>query len=116
MLHILLHILVPAVLALGVKAKPWWQVYALLMLGMLVDVDHVLASPMYEPLRCSMGFHPLHTWPAVLLYTAVMAYKPARLVGMGLLVHMLLDTIDCLGMPTGAASLSGFLRWPAWIQ
>ena len=112
MLHILLHYTVPALLALVVKAKPWWQVYALLMLGMVIDLDHLLATPVYEPLRCSMGFHPLHTWPAVLLYMGFTAYKPTRLVGVGLLVHMLLDTLDCLGMPAGTASLSLFLQWP----
>lgn len=116
MLHILLHFAVPAVLALVVKARPWWKVYALLMLGMVVDVDHVLASPLYDPLRCGMGFHPLHTWPAVLLYMGLTAYRPTRVVGVGLLVHMLLDTLDCLGMPGGAAALSSFLQWPPWTR
>jgi hypothetical protein len=116
MLHIVLHFAVPALLAVCLKAKPWWKAYALLMLGLAVDIDHLLASPVYDPLRCGMGFHPLHTWPAVLVYTGLAVYKPTRLIGAGLLVHMLLDTLDCLGMPAGAASLSNFLRWPSWIQ
>ena len=62
MLHILLHFTVPALLTLCVKTRPWWQVYGLLMLGMVIDIDHLLASPIYAPLRCSMGFHPLHTF------------------------------------------------------
>jgi hypothetical protein len=116
MLHILLHFTVPALLALCVKTRPWWQVYGLLMLGMVIDIDHLLASPIYAPLRCSMGFHPLHTWPLVLLYMALAGYRPTRLIGAGLLIHMLLDTLDCLGMPGGAAALANFLRWPTWIQ
>ena len=28
---------------------------------MLVDLDHLLATPLYNPDRCSLGFHPLHT-------------------------------------------------------
>lgn len=116
MLHIVLHFTIPALLALLVRSRPWWQVYALLILGMVVDVDHVLAVPVYDPLRCGMGFHPLHTWPAVLFYAGLACWRPARLIGAGLLLHMLLDSIDCLGMPAGAGSLAAFLRWPAWIQ
>jgi len=116
MLHIVLHVTVPGLLALLVKARPWWQVYALLMLGLVIDIDHLLASPVYDPLRCSMGFHPLHTWPAVLVYAGLAVSKPGRLLGVGLLLHVLLDTLDCLGMPQGTAAMASFLQWPAWIQ
>lgn len=116
MLHIVLHFTLPALLALGLKLRPWWRACALLLAGLVVDVDHLLASPAYDPLRCSMGFHPLHTWPAVLLYAGLAGYRPTRLFGAGLLLHMLLDSLDCLGMPGGAASLGNFLRWPSWIQ
>lgn len=87
------------------------------MLGMVVDVDHLLATPVYEPLRCGMGFHPLHTWPAVLLYMGLALYPRSRLVGIGLLLHMLLDTADCLGMPGGLSNLNHFFLGPLpWIQ
>ena len=36
-------------------------------LGWLIDLDHLLADPVYAPDRCSIGFHPLHTAPAVVL-------------------------------------------------
>ncbi len=63
---------------------------------MLVDLDHLFASPIYDTVRCSIGFHPLHQWPAILIY-ALMAYaRPLRLVAIGLLIHMLLDGLDCL--------------------
>jgi hypothetical protein len=114
MLHLLLHFTVPALVALLARRWPWWQAYALLMAGMLVDVDHLLADPVYAPLRCSMGFHPLHTWPAVLLYGALACGGRTRVVAVGLLLHMLLDTLDCLGMPGGNAALADFFRWPAW--
>lgn len=63
---------------------------------MLVDLDHLLASPVYDPARCSMGFHPLHQWPAILVYALIVLVRPLRLLGIGLLIHMLLDGLDCL--------------------
>ena len=82
-------------------------VFALLMAGMLIDVDHLLATPVYDPLRCSMGFHPLHTWPAVCVYAALCAFPRTRILGLGLMIHMVLDTADCLSTPGGLAWLQG---------
>ena len=86
---------------------------ALIMIATLaVDLDHLLADPVYEPLRCSIGFHPLHRFVPVLAYLLLcFAPRPRwlRLVGFGLVIHMLLDAIDCLGMPGGAAALRAFL-------
>ncbi len=67
---------------------------------MLVDVDHLLAIPIYDPNRCSIGFHPLHTVPAIVVYAALTLPKPTRLIGIGLLIHMALDAFDC-----------GVMRW-----
>ncbi len=60
-----------------------------------VDVDHLLATPVYDPDRCSIGFHPLHTAPAILLYLALAAVPRTRVVGVGLVLHMVLDALDC---------------------
>lgn len=80
----------------------WWlyrdkyqQAFIVMMATMLVDLDHLLATPIYDPLRCSIGFHPLHQWPAILLYGAMLAFKPTRIIAIGLLIHMALDSIDC---------------------
>lgn len=91
-----------------------WQFAALVMLGtMVVDVDHLLARPIYDPARCSIGFHPLHTTPAIILYAALalvprlvrrgmVGTRPGRtldllhLAGVGLLLHMALDAMDCV--------------------
>ncbi len=35
---------------------------------MLVDIDHLLATPVYDPNRCSIGFHPLHGFYPIALY------------------------------------------------
>ena len=68
---------------------------------MVVDVDHLLANPIYDPDRCSIGFHPLHTMPAVAVYALLAAWPKTRLVGVGLLIHMALDLTDCIWMTWG---------------
>jgi hypothetical protein len=93
--HAALHVLVPgAVAGLFWRAR-WLRAWGVLVLTNLVDVDHLLADPLFDPNRCSIGTHPLHTWPAVALWAALAAWSPTRLVGAGLCIHMLLDAIDC---------------------
>ena len=99
-IHIALHFLAPAVVARIVYAERWFYTWLVMMATMLVDLDHLLADPLYDPDRCSMGFHPLHTWPAVVVYIGMLAMPKLRLVGIGLLIHMLLDTLDCAWMGT----------------
>jgi len=95
-LHLLLHVLVPGLVA-GLAFRPrWLRAWAVMLATMLVDVDHLLAVPVYDPARCSIGFHPLHTAPAVALYAALAVPRATRLVGLGLLLHMALDGLDCL--------------------
>ena len=63
---------------------------------MLVDLDHLAADPIVDPERCSVGFHLLHSWPAVSVYVAALFVPWVRLVGAGLVIHMGLDGLDCL--------------------
>jgi len=95
MLHILLHFLVPALVA-AVFFRPEWRKALLILIGtMLVDIDHLLANPIYDPERCSIAFHPLHTYWAIGFYVVLCFPKQTRLVGIGLMIHMLLDSLDC---------------------
>jgi len=64
-------------------------------LTMVVDLDHLWAHPIYDPNRCSINFHPLHSYPAILLYAIIAAYPKSRLIGLGLLLHMGIDLTDC---------------------
>ena len=66
-----------------------------MMSTMLVDIDHLLANPVYDPARCSIGFHPLHGWLPIVLYVALCFCKKTRYVGIGLVIHMALDALDC---------------------
>ncbi|MEQ8691174.1 MAG: DUF6122 family protein [Pseudomonadales bacterium] len=95
MLHIALHFLVPFTVAGLVYRQRLWVAYGWLMAGMLIDLDHLLADPIYDAARCSIGFHPLHTLVPMVIYLALMAHPKTRLLGMGLCIHILLDSVDC---------------------
>lgn len=99
-IHIGLHFLVPAVVARVGYANRWTFAWLVMVSTMLVDLDHLLAEPLYDPNRCSIGFHPLHTTPAIMVYVLLLAIPKLRLVAIGLLIHMLLDTADCIWMGT----------------
>ena len=99
-IHLALHFLAPALVARVAYAPQWRHAWLVMMATMLVDLDHLLAVPLYDPNRCSMGFHPLHTWPAVAVYVLLLAVPKWRLVAIGLLIHMLLDSLDCVWMGT----------------
>ena len=69
-----------------------------MMITMLVDLDHLLAVPVYDPLRCSINFHPLHRFLPIGIYIVlcfVPKYPVIRYIGLGLLIHMSLDSLDC---------------------
>jgi len=97
-LHLVLHVVVPGVVAWVAFRPRWRRAWGVMLLTMLVDVDHLLADPIYDPGRCSIGFHPLHTWPVMGLYGALALWRPTRVVGVGLLIHMALDAVDCAVM------------------
>jgi hypothetical protein len=65
---------------------------------MLVDLDHLLATPVYDPTRCSIGFHPLHGFIPTGFYGLMLLHKKTMLVGLGLMIHMSLDLLDCVAM------------------
>jgi len=62
---------------------------------MLVDLDHLFAHPVYDPERCSIGFHPLHGFFPIVLYILLCFHSKTRYVGIGLVVHMALDAVNC---------------------
>ena len=97
MLHILLHVLVPLAVALAVGRDGWKPRFAWMMAGMVIDLDHLLADPVYDPTRCSLGFHPLHTAVPIVIYLALALWPRTRWFGAGLCVHIALDALDCLG-------------------
>jgi len=97
-LHLLLHFAVPLTIALIFLRARWQRAAFIMMATMLVDLDHLLADPLYDPDRCSIGFHPLHTWRAIAAYAFLTVPRRTRLVGIGLMIHMALDALDCAWM------------------
>lgn len=68
-----------------------WQI----ILSNLIDLDHLLANPIYDPARCSLNFHPLHSWYIFPLYFAGLFSKKYRYFFIGIILHLILDYADC---------------------
>jgi len=97
-IHLLLHVAVPAAVARQFFGKFFLRAWLIMLATMLIDLDHLLADPVYDPGRCSIGFHPLHQYPTMVIYVLLAAWPKTRLIGLGLVIHMLLDGIDCVWM------------------
>lgn len=95
MTHLVLHFLVPAVVVALFFRRNWRFAYGVMMATMLVDLDHLLADPIYDPGRCSIGFHPLHGLIPIMIYMFLCLIPKCRIAGIGLVIHMALDSIDC---------------------
>ena len=95
MFHILLHFLVPAIVAAMFYRKMPLKAWLIMIATMIVDLDHLLANPMYDPNRCSIGFHPLHSYLSVVIYVGLLFFPRVRLIAIGLVIHMALDYADC---------------------
>lgn len=64
----------------------------------VIDLDHLLATPMFDPNRCSINFHPLHTYYAIIIYVLLFFPKRTRVFGIGIFIHIIADMADCLLM------------------
>ncbi len=96
--HYGMHFILPLFIALLFFRRNWLVVYGTLLATMLVDLDHLLASPIFDPNRCSVGFHLLHSYWAIGVYVVLLFFKKTRVVGIGLVLHMITDYLDCLWM------------------
>jgi hypothetical protein len=94
--HQVLHIAIPGVVAAIWYRDRWIRAWLWLLAGWLIDLDHLFADPIYPPARCIIGFHPLHGLPAIFVYGTLGACRRKRLLGLGLLIHIGLDALDCL--------------------
>lgn len=97
LVHYFLHFGMPLIIAYVFFRSDYKRVYLILLATMLVDLDHLLATPIFSPNRCSINFHPLHTYYAMLVYVGLLFLKkPYHIIGLGLLLHMLTDLNDCV--------------------
>ncbi|HEA69942.1 MAG TPA: hypothetical protein ENI07_24485 [Desulfobacterales bacterium] len=100
-IHIFLHFAIPVLFVYFFLPKAKFRSIAILWATMVVDFDHLWATPVYDPSRCGIGFHPLHSYPAIILYALGIFIPKIRLVAIGLIIHMGLDYTDCLWMKFG---------------
>ncbi len=99
LIHYSLHLLAPGLIAWIFFRAQWKRAWLIMLLTMLVDLDHLLAWPdVFVADRCGIGFHPLHSYPAIAVYAACCFIRPLRIPAVGLLFHMFTDYQDCLWM------------------
>lgn len=95
-LHYGIHFVVPIAIGLFFFKENRLKIILVLLAGIVIDIDHLLANPIFDPERCSIGFHPLHGFWAIGLYFGLLFFKKTRLFGIALLIHIVADTMDCL--------------------
>lgn len=94
-LHLLSHLVLPGLVARLGWRRHWLRAWAVLIAVNLIDLDHLLADPVYDPGRCSIDSHPLHSGGAIVLYGLMLVLPRTRMLGVGLSIHIALDGIDC---------------------
>ncbi|MBV7267181.1 DUF6122 family protein [Erythrobacter ani] len=98
LLHYSGHWLVPFAIGWLIWRDSWLRAGAIIASANLIDLDHLLADPIFDPGRCSIGFHLLHGWEATIVYAALLMvpHRWARALGIGALLHLGVDYGDCL--------------------
>lgn len=94
--HYGIHFIIPILIGYGFFKKDHLKITLILLAGLLIDLDHLLATPIFDANRCSIGFHPLHSIWAIVVYALLFFFKKTRLIGLALLIHILADAVDCL--------------------
>ncbi|XLS30435.1 DUF6122 family protein [Flavobacteriaceae bacterium M23B6Z8] len=95
LVHYGIHFIVPVLIAYLFYRPNFKIVVIILLSGILIDIDHLAASPMFSANRCSIDFHLLHSYPAIFVYLILFAIPRTRLIGMALLIHIIADSVDC---------------------
>ncbi|TPN85282.1 DUF6122 family protein [Aquimarina algicola] len=95
LIHYGFHFVVPLFIALLFFRKRWKVAYLIFIFAIFIDVDHILADPIFDPNRCSVGFHPLHSYYAITGYTIMLFFNKTRIFGLALLWHIGTDLLDC---------------------
>ena len=93
--HLILHVTVPLAVAWLAYRSQFRKAFLIMLAGIAIDVDHLLVRPILDPERCSVGFHMLHNYWLCGLYVGMAIIRYTRLVGLGLVIHILLDAIEC---------------------
>ncbi len=95
LLHYGCHFIIPLGIALWIYPKRWKYVYLVFIGSMAIDLDHLWATPIFDSSRCSVGFHALHSYTAIVVYGILLIPKHTRIIGIALLWHIITDQMDC---------------------
>ncbi len=71
------------------------NILAQILLSNLIDLDHLLATPIFSPDRCSINNHALHSWWAFPAY-AIGLLSRYRYFFLGVFLHLAIDALGCL--------------------
>ncbi len=66
-----------------------------ILLANLIDLDHLLSSPIYEPGRCSINNHLLHSYFMFPLYL-IGLFSRYRYFWASISLHLLIDYLGCI--------------------
>ncbi|WP_224490043.1 DUF6122 family protein [Robertkochia flava] len=98
LIHYGIHFGIPIAVAWFFYGSRFRHTLLLLWAGILLDTDHLLASPVFDADRCSIGFHVLHSWPLIVLYMLLLLPRRTRIIGIACSIHILADMADCFLM------------------
>ncbi|HDZ15057.1 hypothetical protein LCGC14_1342970 [marine sediment metagenome] len=93
--HYGIHFIVPIMIGLFFFKQHRLRVILILLAGIVIDVDHLWAVPIFDPNRCSIGFHFFHQYWAIAAYIVMLFFEKTRIFGFALLIHILADVSDC---------------------
>jgi hypothetical protein len=98
LLHYGGHWLAPFLFAALIWRDNWKRAGLVMVAANIIDLDHLLADPIFDPNRCSIGFHLLHGWEAAIAFGLLLAVPRwwVRAFGLGALWHLVVDFGDCV--------------------
>lgn len=94
-LHYGIHFILPIIVGPVFFKEHRLKITLILLAGIVLDLDHLWADPIFDPSRCSINFHPLHTYWAIAVYFLLLFFVKTRVIGIAFLIHILADTVDC---------------------
>jgi len=95
--HIISNVILALVITLYDKDVNFLTLLFVLISSNLIDIDHFLANPVYDPARCSITSHVLHKWYMLpLTFIGMLATeKYVRYFLAGVFLHLILDSRYC---------------------
>ncbi|MEP0191109.1 MAG: DUF6122 family protein [Erythrobacter sp.] len=91
------HWLVPFAIGWLIWRENWLRAGLVIASANVIDLDHLLADPIFDPNRCSIGFHLLHGWIAGIAYLLLLLVPRwwVRAFAVGAMWHLAVDWGDC---------------------